>query len=63
VTEGGAAALLASLARTYLGPDAMFPPMPDPPPGFVTRIRVQRISGIGSWDERDPVIEASRHSP
>lgn len=63
VTEGGAAALLASLARTYLGPDAVFPPMPDPPPGFVTRIRAQRISGIGPWGEEEAVIEASRPSP
>jgi PPOX class probable F420-dependent enzyme len=62
VTEGGAAALLAALARTYLGPDAVFPPMPDPPAGFVTRIRVQRISGIGPWDE-GAVIEASQPSP
>ena len=49
VTEGGAAALLQRLARTYIAPDAVFPAMPDPPPGFVTRVRVERISGIGPW--------------
>jgi PPOX class probable F420-dependent enzyme len=49
VTEGGAPDLLQRLARTYIGPDAVFPAMPDPPPGFVTRVRVERISGIGSW--------------
>ncbi|HSL32166.1 MAG TPA: PPOX class F420-dependent oxidoreductase [Candidatus Limnocylindrales bacterium] len=49
VTEGGAAALLQHLARTYIGPDAVFPAMPNPPPGFVTRVRVERISGIGPW--------------
>jgi len=38
---------LAELARTYLGPDVIFPPMPDPPPGFVTRITVDRVSGLG----------------
>jgi PPOX class probable F420-dependent enzyme len=49
VTEGGAPALLQRLARTYLGPEARFPPMPDPPPGFVTRITVDRIVGLGPW--------------
>jgi PPOX class probable F420-dependent enzyme len=49
VTEGGAPALLQRLARTYLGPEVRFPPMPDPPPGFVTRISVDRIVGLGEW--------------
>lgn len=49
ITEGGAAALLQRLARTHIGPDAVFPAMPDPPPGFVTRVRVERVSGIGPW--------------
>lgn len=49
ITEGGAAALLQRLAHTYLGPDVVFPAMPDPPPGFVTRVRVERVSGIGPW--------------
>ena len=47
VTEGGAPELLAALARTYLGPEVVFPPMPNPPPGYVTRITVDRISGLG----------------
>jgi PPOX class probable F420-dependent enzyme len=51
VTEGGAPELLQRLARTYLGPDVIFPAMPDPPPGYVTRIRIDRISGIGSWQK------------
>lgn len=51
VTEGGAAQVLATLAKTYIGPDVVFPPMPDPPPGFVTRITVDRIAGIGPWGE------------
>jgi PPOX class probable F420-dependent enzyme len=50
ITEGGAPELLQRLARTYLGPDVLFPAMPDPPPGYVTRIRIERISGIGSWE-------------
>jgi PPOX class probable F420-dependent enzyme len=49
VTEGGAPELLQRLAYTYLGPDVVFPAMPDPPPGFVTRIRIDRVSGIGPW--------------
>ena len=49
ITEGGAAALLQRLAYTYIGPDVVFPAMPDPPPGFVTRIRVDRVSGMGPW--------------
>jgi PPOX class probable F420-dependent enzyme len=49
VTEGGAPALLQRLAHTYLGPDVVFPAMPDPPPGFVTRVRIDRLSGIGPW--------------
>lgn len=49
VTEGGAPELLQKLAYTYLGPDVKFPPMPDPPPGYVTRITVERIGGVGPW--------------
>lgn len=49
ITDGGGAALLQRLARTYLGPDVVFPAMPNPPSGVVTRIRIERISGIGPW--------------
>ena len=49
VTEGGAPQLLQRLAHTYLGPDVIFPAMPNPPPGYVTRMRVERVSGIGPW--------------
>ena len=49
VTEGGAAALLRDLAQTYIGPGTAFPPMPDPPPGFVIRMTVARVSGNGPW--------------
>jgi PPOX class probable F420-dependent enzyme len=50
VTEGGAAEVLQRLAYTYIGPDVVFPNMPDPPPGFVTRITPQRIGGVGPWN-------------
>ena len=49
VTEGGAPELLQRLAHVYLGPDVKFPPMPDPPPGFISHISVDRIGGNGPW--------------
>jgi PPOX class probable F420-dependent enzyme len=49
VTEGGAPELLQRLAFTYLGPDADFPPMDNPPPGYITHITVDRIAGVGPW--------------
>jgi PPOX class probable F420-dependent enzyme len=49
VTEGGAPELLNALAQTYIGPGTAFPPMPDPPPGFVTHIAVTRVGGSGPW--------------
>jgi PPOX class probable F420-dependent enzyme len=49
IEEGGAPELLQRLARTYIGPDVDFPPMPNPPPGFVTRITVERFGGVGPW--------------
>jgi PPOX class probable F420-dependent enzyme len=50
ITEGGAAEMLQHLAHTYLGPDVVFPNMPDPPPGFITRIVPERIGGVGPWN-------------
>jgi PPOX class probable F420-dependent enzyme len=49
ITDGGAPELLQRLARTYLGPDEVFPAMPDPPAGYVIRIRIERVSGVGPW--------------
>jgi PPOX class probable F420-dependent enzyme len=49
ITEGGAAGLLQRLARTYLGPDVRFPPMDNPPPGYITHISVTGVSGVGPW--------------
>ncbi len=51
VTEGGAPELLQDLARTYIGPDVVFPAIPQPPPGFVTRVTVERVGGVGPWAE------------
>ena len=49
ITEGGAPELLQRLAHVYLGPDVVFPPFPDPPPGFVTRITAESLGGVGPW--------------
>ncbi|GLZ29409.1 PPOX class F420-dependent enzyme [Lentzea sp. NBRC 105346] len=49
ITEGGAPELLQDLAHTYLGPDVKFPPMDKPPAGFITRIKVDRLGGVGPW--------------
>jgi PPOX class probable F420-dependent enzyme len=47
VREGGAAELLQRLAVTYLGPGVKFPPMDEPPPGFVVHVNVTRVRGVG----------------
>jgi PPOX class probable F420-dependent enzyme len=52
ITEGGAAELLQQLAHTYLGPGVRFPPTDNPPPGYITHIKVDRLSGVGPWAER-----------
>jgi PPOX class probable F420-dependent enzyme len=49
ITEGGAAELLQQLAYIYMGRDVKFPPMDDPPPGYITHISVERVSGVGPW--------------
>jgi hypothetical protein len=49
ITEGGAPELLPSLAHVSLGPDVRFPPMDDPPPGYVMRTTVERVGGHGDW--------------
>jgi PPOX class probable F420-dependent enzyme len=49
ISEGGAPELLQQLAHTYLGPEVKFPPMDDPPPGYITHITVERVGGVGPW--------------
>jgi PPOX class probable F420-dependent enzyme len=52
IEEGGAPELLQKLAYVYIGPGVKFPPMDDPPPGYIIRIQVERISGVGPWTGR-----------
>jgi PPOX class probable F420-dependent enzyme len=49
VEPGGAPELLQALAHVYIGPDVRFPPMDEPPPGSVVRIRVEKVAGVGPW--------------
>jgi PPOX class probable F420-dependent enzyme len=52
IEQGGAPELLQKLAEVYIGKGVKFPPMDNPPPGFITRIRVTKIGGVGPWMER-----------
>ena len=47
IVEGGAPALLKELAQT-MAPDAAFPP-PNAPAGWLTRIRIDKVGGVGPW--------------
>jgi PPOX class probable F420-dependent enzyme len=49
IHEGGAPALLHELAQRYIEPGAEFPPMPDPPEGYIIRISPSSIRGMGPW--------------
>jgi PPOX class probable F420-dependent enzyme len=52
VEEGGAPELLQKLAEVYIRPGVKFPPMENPPPGYIIRIRVNKIAGVGPWTGR-----------
>lgn len=49
ITEGGAPELLHDLAQVYVGVGTKFPPMDNPPAGFVIRITPNKIRGMGPW--------------
>ncbi|MBF6126474.1 PPOX class F420-dependent oxidoreductase [Nocardia brasiliensis] len=48
IVEGGAPELLKELAATLADPGVDFPPA-DAPPGLLTRIRIEKVGGIGPW--------------
>ncbi len=52
IETGGAPELLQKLAYVYIGPGVKFPPMENPPPGYITRVQVERIGGVGPWTGR-----------
>jgi PPOX class probable F420-dependent enzyme len=48
VEEGGAPELLDELTTANFGPGTGFPP-PDAPPGYLTRITIEKVGGVGPW--------------
>ena len=48
VEEGGAPELLEELTTAMFGPGTNFPP-PDAPPGYLTRISIEKVGGVGPW--------------
>ena len=46
VEEGGAPELLDELITATFGPGTGFPP-PDAPPGYLTRITIEKVGGVG----------------
>ncbi len=50
VTPGGALAFMDGVAPAYIGPGAVFS-MRDAPAGWVFRVTVDRIYGMGPWRE------------
>ncbi|MGW4094531.1 PPOX class F420-dependent oxidoreductase [Nocardia sp. NPDC004750] len=52
VVRGGAVALLRKLGKRYVAPDFEFSFAGDPTPdyGYVLRIEIDRIGGVGPWN-------------
>jgi PPOX class probable F420-dependent enzyme len=48
IEEGGAPELLEQVVTEKFGPGTGFPPA-GAPPGYVTRITVEKIGGVGTW--------------
>jgi PPOX class probable F420-dependent enzyme len=48
IVEGGAPELLKELNPILGDPNMKFPP-DNAPPGFLTRIRIDKVGGIGPW--------------
>jgi hypothetical protein len=61
VEEGGAPELLDEIATAIFGPGTGFPP-PDAPPGYLTHITIEKVGGVGSWDE-GPLSEPHPSEP
>ena len=52
IQTGGAPQLLQQLANVYFGPGVKYPPMDNPPQGYVTHFHLHRIAGVGPWTGR-----------
>jgi PPOX class probable F420-dependent enzyme len=50
ITEGGAPELLNRLAQVYIAPGTVYAPA-DAPQGYITRITVEHIHGVGPWSD------------
>jgi PPOX class probable F420-dependent enzyme len=48
IVEGGAPELLRELNPVLGDPNTKFPP-DDAPPGYLTRIRIETVGGVGPW--------------
>jgi PPOX class probable F420-dependent enzyme len=48
IEEGGAPELLSEIATGILGPGTGFPP-PGSPAGYLTRITIEKVGGVGPW--------------
>jgi PPOX class probable F420-dependent enzyme len=48
IVEGGAPELLKQLAEAMLGSSEHFPPA-NAPEGLLTRIRIEKVGGMGPW--------------
>jgi PPOX class probable F420-dependent enzyme len=48
IVEGGAPELLKELNPVLGNPNFTFPP-DDAPPGYLNRIRIEKVGGIGPW--------------
>jgi len=48
IVDGGAPEVLAELAKTLAAPGSQILP-PDAPAGYVTRIRIDKVGGVGPW--------------
>lgn len=48
IVEGGAPELLKALNPVLGDPNLKFPPE-DAPPGYLTRVRIDKVGGIGPW--------------
>ncbi|GAA1455724.1 TIGR03618 family F420-dependent PPOX class oxidoreductase [Williamsia maris] len=50
IIEGGAPELLSDLAASLAPAGSGFPPQ-DAPPGYITRIRIEKVGGVGPWKD------------